>query len=200
MKAIAIKVAISVRGRTGEEEEEEGGYNSPWSRPVPRSASSSSLRRAGLACFLRDILPEWRFINKVTGESLVSWLWSLPPLLHLRPVTVYCGSVRSFIYSIFWWYYMNINQALVMQQAGVPPSALCSWWELLHLTEAGLVPGPGPAIWRVVAGGPALQPSTAATRRIWRLPASPRPQLRGTDSCSHCSSLHTARSGQQECN
>ena len=82
MKAIAIKVAISVRGR---EEEGEGGYNSPWSRPVPRSASSSSLRRAGLACFLRDILPEWRFINKVTGESLVRWLWSLPPLLHLRP-------------------------------------------------------------------------------------------------------------------
>ena len=42
MKAIAIKVAISVRGREYEEEEG-GGYNSPWSRPVPRSASSKRL-------------------------------------------------------------------------------------------------------------------------------------------------------------
>ena len=200
MKAIAIKVAISVRGREERRKRRREAITHPGRGrcrgrpPRPRWGGRAWLASCGTSCRSGDSL------TRLQGRV---WWGGSGHCLHcsicVRSQSTVALSVHLFI-PIFWWYYMNINQALVMQQAGVPPSALCSWWELLHLTEAGLVPGPGPAIWRVVAGGPALQPSTAATRRIWRLPASPRPQLRGTDSCSHCSSLHTARSGQQECN
>ena len=94
MKAIAIKVAISVRGRREEAITHPGPGRCRGRTPRPRWGGRAWLASCGTSCRSGDSLTTLR------GRA---WSAGSGHCLHrpicVQPVTVYCGSVLSFIYS-----------------------------------------------------------------------------------------------------